>query len=322
MDQPEIASVKSYLLGLQERLCSYFEKEDDSGRFLRDEWKRKEGGGGISRVLSNGSVWEKAAVNFSHVTGSHLPASATATRPELADRRFEALGVSLVVHPLNPFIPTAHLNVRFFVALHDNESPVWWFGGGFDLTPIYGFTEDATHWHRVAKEACDRFGADVYPHYKRECDNYFYLKHRGETRGVGGIFFDDLHEWGFARCFEFMQAVGDAFVPAYSPIVTRRRETPWGKREREFQLYRRGRYVEFNLVFDRGTLFGLQSGGRTESILVSMPPLARWEYNWVPEPGSPEARLYELFLQPRDWINFCETRDSREPMTKSCSPSD
>ncbi len=313
MEQPNIEGVKSYCLALQENLCRSLEKEEPTARFLKDSWTREEGGGGISRVLKQGTVFEQAGVNFSHVTGRRLPPSATATRPELADRRFEALGVSVVIHPRNPFVPTCHLNVRFFSAFHENEPPVWWFGGGFDLTPIYGFAEDATGWHRVAKETCDRFGADVYPAFKRECDRYFYLKHRQETRGVGGIFFDDLNDWGFDRCFEFMQAVGNAFLPAYQPIVTRRKETEWGERERAFQLYRRGRYVEFNLVYDRGTLFGLQSGGRTESILVSMPPLARWEYNWQPEPGSPEARLGEVFLQPRDWINFQEQETAAPP---------
>lgn len=306
MEQPDLGGVKRYLLSLQEKLCQRLEKEEPSARFLTDSWAREEGGGGISRVLGEGVVFERAGVNFSHVTGRRMPPSATAARPELADRRFEALGVSLVVHPRNPFVPTSHLNVRFFVASHETEPPVWWFGGGFDLTPFYGFVEDATHWHRVAKETCESFGSDIYPRYKRECDNYFYLKHRQETRGVGGIFFDDLNEWSFQRSFEFAQAVGDAYLPAYEPIVARRKDLPWGQRERAFQLYRRGRYVEFNLVYDRGTLFGLQSGGRTESILVSMPPLARWEYNWQPEAGSPEARLSEVFLQPRDWINFQE----------------
>jgi coproporphyrinogen III oxidase len=305
MDQPEIARVKEYLLELQESLCATLEADDGTKRFLIDRWEREAGGGGgISRVMAGGAVFEKAGVNFSHVTGDRLPPSATAARPELANRRFEALGVSVVIHPFNPYVPTAHLNVRFFIATHETEPPAWWFGGGFDLTPYYGFAEDATHWHRVAKEICDGFGAEVYPRYKKECDRYFYLKHRQETRGIGGLFFDDLNEWSFARCFDFMRAVGGGFPAAYRPIVARRKGTEWGERERDFQLYRRGRYVEFNLVFDRGTLFGLQSGGRTESILVSMPPLARWEYNWHPEPDSPEARLYDIFLQPRDWINY------------------
>lgn len=308
MEQSGIGDVKNYLLALQENLCRQLEEEESSARFLTDRWAREEGGGGISRVLSNGEVFERAGVNFSHVTGQSLPASASASRPELADRGFEAMGVSVVIHPLNPFVPTCHLNVRFFLATHPTEAPVWWFGGGFDLTPIYGFTEDATGWHRLAKETCDRFGADVYPRFKRECDHYFFLKHRQETRGIGGLFFDDLNEWGFERSFEFTRAVGDTFLGAYRPIVERRKGMKWGDRERSFQLYRRGRYVEFNLVYDRGTLFGLQSGGRTESILVSMPPLARWEYNFKPAPGSPEAALSEVFLKPRDWINFQETQ--------------
>lgn len=303
MEPPKIEDVKAYFLALQENLCATLEQEERTARFLTDGWRRDEGGGGISRVLGGGEVFEKAGVNFSHVRGRRLPASASATRPELADRSFEATGVSVVIHPLNPYAPTAHLNVRFFQATHESESPVWWFGGGFDLTPCYGFEEDAAAWHRIAKETCDPFGADLYPRYKRACDDYFFLKHRKETRGVGGLFFDDLNEPDFPRSFAFTRAVGDAFIRAYQPIVARRKEMPWGERERAFQLYRRGRYVEFNLVYDRGTLFGLQSGGRTESILVSMPPLARWEYNWTPEPGSPEARLAESFLRPRDWID-------------------
>jgi coproporphyrinogen III oxidase len=309
MGQPNIPQVKDYLLNLQAGLCRALEAEDGARAFLTDRWDRPEGGGGISRVLAGGNVFEKAGVNFSHVTGDRLPPSATAARPELANRRFEALGVSVVIHPLNPYVPTSHLNVRCFVATHATEDPVWWFGGGFDLTPYYGFEEDAMHWHQTAKSICDRFGESVYARYKKECDRYFFLKHRQETRGVGGIFFDDLNEWGFARCFDFMREVGDGFIQAYQPIVARRKATPWSERERDFQLYRRGRYVEFNLVYDRGTLFGLQSGGRTESILVSMPPLARWVYNWQPEPGSPEARLYELFLQPRNWIDYHRETD-------------
>lgn len=306
MEQPDIDRVKEYLLTLQETLCQHLETVDGAARFLTDEWTRDEGGGGITRVLAGGQVFEKAAVNFSHVMGERLPASATRLRPELADRRFVALGVSVVIHPLNPYVPTSHMNVRLFVAMHETEPPVWWFGGGFDLTPYYGFTEDAVHWHRVTKEICDPFGLVVYPTYKQQCDEYFYLKHRKETRGVGGIFFDDLNEWEFERCFDFIRAVGDGFNTAYAPIVSNRKNLPWGERERNFQLYRRGRYVEFNLVLDRGTLFGLQSGGRTESILVSLPPLVRWEYDWQPEADSPEARLYDIFLQPRDWINYQE----------------
>ena len=289
-------TVKNYLLSLQDRICAAIEEEDGSGRFQEESWERAEGGGGRSRVLSEGTIFEQAGVGFSHVHGPGLPSSATAQRPELAGRSFEALGVSLVFHPRNPYIPTTHMNVRFFLAEKPGHEPVWWFGGGFDLTPYYGFEEDAVHWHTVAREACEPFG--VYPRFKKWCDEYFFLRHRNEPRGIGGIFFDDLNEeWGF----ELLRRVGDHFLPAYLPIVRRRRDLPWGERERDFQLYRRGRYVEFNLVWDRGTLFGLQSGGRTESILMSLPPLVRWRYNWRPEPGTPEARLYEVFLTPRDW---------------------
>jgi coproporphyrinogen III oxidase len=292
-------TVKTWLLDLQDRICAAIDAEDGSGRFQEESWERPEGGGGRSRVLAEGTVFEQAGVGFSHVHGPGLPPSATAQRPDLAGRSFEALGVSLVFHPRNPYIPTTHMNVRFFLAEKPGHEPVWWFGGGFDLTPYYGFEEDAVHWHTVAKEACEPFG--VYPRFKRWCDEYFFLRHRNEPRGIGGIFFDDLNEWGFERCFEFLRRVGDHFLSAYLPIVHRRRDMPYGERERDFQLYRRGRYVEFNLVWDRGTLFGLQSGGRTESILMSLPPLVRWRYNWHPEPGSPEARLYEEFLKPRDW---------------------
>jgi coproporphyrinogen III oxidase len=296
------ASVKTWLLGLQDRICAAIEAEDGSGRFAEERWERPEGGGGRSRVLADGTVFEQAGVGFSHVHGPGLPPSATAQRPDLAGRSFEALGVSLVFHPHNPYVPTTHMNVRFFVAEKPGHDPVWWFGGGFDLTPYYGFEEDAAHWHTVAKEACEPFGSEVYPRFKRWCDEYFFLKHRNEPRGIGGIFFDDLNEWGFERSFELLRRVGDNFLSAYLPILRRRRDTAYGERERDFQLYRRGRYVEFNLVWDRGTLFGLQSGGRTESILMSLPPLVRWRYNWHPEPGTPEARLYEEFLKPRDWI--------------------
>ena len=299
---PDTASVKSYLLGLQDRICSAVEAEDGSGRFEEERWERPEGGGGRSRVLSEGTVFEQAGVGFSHVHGPGLPPSATAQRPELAGRSFEALGVSLVFHPWNPYIPTTHMNVRFFVAEKPGHDPVWWFGGGFDLTPYYGFEEDAVHWHTIARETCVPFGPEVYLRFKRWCDEYFFLKHRNEPRGIGGLFFDDLNEWGFERSFELLRRVGDNFLAAYLPIVRRRREMAYGERERDFQLYRRGRYVEFNLVWDRGTLFGLQSGGRTESILMSLPPLVRWRYNWHPEPGTPEARLYEEFLKPRDWV--------------------
>ena len=299
---PSIEKVKAYLLELQDQICKSLEQEDGEARFIEDAWDRKEGGGGRTRVLTNGKVFEQAGVNFSHVYGNKLPPSATAQRPELAGRDFQAVGVSLVIHPHNPYIPTSHANVRFFIAEKPGEDPVWWFGGGFDLTPYYPFEEDVIHWHQVSKAACDPFGEDVYPKYKKWCDEYFFLKHRNETRGVGGLFFDDLNEWGFEKSFEFMQSVGDHFIKAYQPIINKRKDTPFGERERDFQLYRRGRYVEFNLVFDRGTLFGLQSGGRTESILMSLPPLVKWRYDWSPEDGSPEADLYENYLKPREWL--------------------
>lgn len=293
------AAVEDYLRDLQRRLCEAFERLDGK-RFREDRWERP-GGGGVTRVLTDGELFEQAGVNFSRVSGDALPPSATQSRPELAGRGFLAMGVSVVVHPRNPYLPTTHLNVRFLRADKEGESPVWWFGGGFDLTPYYPFDEDILHWHRTARATCQPFGDDVYPRFKRWCDEYFYLRHRGEARGVGGLFFDDLNEWGFERCFQFARAVGDAFLPAYQPIVERRRDHPWGERERRFQLYRRGRYVEFNLVWDRGTLFGLQSGGRTESILMSLPPLAAWQYRFEPESGSPEAAL-QAYLQPRDWL--------------------
>lgn len=294
--------VKAFLMALQDQICQALAREDGAADFVEDSWQRAEGGGGRSRVLTQGAVFEQAGVNFSHVFGDKMPASATAHRPELAGRRFEAMGVSLVIHPHNPYVPTSHANVRFFIAEKDGEDPVWWFGGGFDLTPFYPFEEDVVHWHQVAFDTCAPFGADVYSKYKAWCDDYFYLKHRGETRGVGGLFFDDLNQWGFEQSFAFMRAVGESYINAYVPIVAKRKDTPYGERERQFQLYRRGRYVEFNLVFDRGTLFGLQSGGRTESILMSMPPLVRWQYGYEPEAGSPEARLYERYLQPQDWL--------------------
>jgi coproporphyrinogen III oxidase len=297
-----ISSTRSYLLSLQDRICESIEAEDGAERFREETWERPEGGGGRSRVLSEGAVFEQAGVGFSHVHGPGLPPSATAQRPDLAGRSFEALGVSIVFHPRNPYVPTTHMNVRFFLAEKAGHEPVWWFGGGFDLTPYYGFEEDAVHWHSVARQVCKPFGPDAYPRFKRWCDEYFFLRHRNEPRGIGGLFFDDLNEWGFDRCFELLQRVGDHFLAAYLPILQRRRDTPYGDRERDFQLYRRGRYVEFNLVWDRGTLFGLQSGGRTESILMSLPPLVRWRYNWHPEPGTPEARLYDEFLKPRDWL--------------------
>ncbi len=291
--------VKEYLLGLQDRICASLVAED-GGNFREDDWERPGGGGGRSRALAGGAS-EKAGVNFSHVMGSELPAAASARRPELAGRGFEAMGVSVIVHPRNPFAPTAHANVRFFIAEKEGEEAVWWFGGGFDLTPYYGFEEDAVHWHQTAQEACRPFGDELYGKFKKWCDEYFFLKHRDEPRGVGGLFFDDFDEGGFAHCFAFMRSVGESFVAAYMPILQRRKGLEYGDRQRQFQLYRRGRYVEFNLVYDRGTLFGLQSGGRTESILVSMPPLVRWEYDWQPEEGSQEAELYDVFLKPRDW---------------------
>jgi len=301
-DQPDIEAVKSYLITLQQDICSALANEDGKKDFIIDEWQRENGqGGGITRVLSGGDVFEQAGVNFSHVSGGQLPASATAHRPELAGREFQAMGVSLVIHPNNPKVPTSHANIRFFIATKDNEDPVWWFGGGFDLTPYYGNDEDCVHWHNTAKKACEPFGEKVYPKYKKWCDDYFHIKHRDEQRGIGGLFFDDLNEWGFERSFDFLKAVGNSYLDAYLPIVRRRKNTPWTDRQRQFQLYRRGRYVEFNLVYDRGTLFGLQSGGRTESILMSLPPLVAWRYNWTPEPGSEEAVLYDC-LEPRDWL--------------------
>jgi coproporphyrinogen III oxidase len=298
----DIEAVKAYLLRLQDAICDALAAEDHAATFRTDEWQREEGGGGRSRVLADGAVFEKAGVNFSHVHGASLPPSASGSRPELAGRGFEAMGVSLVIHPRNPYVPTSHANVRFFVAHKDGAEPIWWFGGGYDLTPYYGYRDDCVAWHRVAADACAPFGEDVYPRFKAWCDEYFHLRHRGEPRGVGGLFFDDLNDWGFERSFAFMRAVGDSYVPAYRPIVARRKDTPYGERERQFQLYRRGRYVEFNLVYDRGTLFGLQSGGRTEAILMSLPPLVRWEYDYVPEPGSAEAELTDYYLTDRDWL--------------------
>ncbi|WP_426785377.1 oxygen-dependent coproporphyrinogen oxidase [Rahnella variigena] len=299
---PDIQQVKTFLLKLQDHICQQLAAADGKGHFAEDQWVREEGGGGQSRVMTHGAVFEQAGVNFSHVSGATLPASATAHRPELAGRSFQAMGVSLVIHPLSPYIPTSHANVRFFIAEKPGEAPVWWFGGGFDLTPFYGFEEDARHWHLTAQQLCQPFGDDVYPKYKKWCDDYFFIKHRNEARGIGGLFFDDLNSPDFDTCFSFMQAVGNGFTDAYLPIVEKRKALPWGERERQFQLYRRGRYVEFNLVWDRGTLFGLQTGGRTESILMSMPPLVRWEYGYQPEAGSPEAALYSDFLPVRDWL--------------------
>jgi coproporphyrinogen III oxidase len=291
-------------MALQDSICAELAAADGAASFAEESWDRAEGGGGRSRVLTHGAVFEQAGVNFSHVFGDKMPASATAHRPELAGRKFEAMGVSLVIHPLNPHIPTSHANVRFFIAEKEGEAPVWWFGGGFDLTPFYPVEADVVHWHQVAKDCCDKFDATYYPKYKKWCDEYFYLKHRNETRGVGGLFFDDLNEPGFEQSFAFMSAVGEAFTMAYLPIVERNKNKAYSEAQRQFQLYRRGRYVEFNLVFDRGTLFGLQSGGRTESILMSMPPLVRWQYGYQPEAGSAEAKLYERYLQPQDWLGL------------------
>ncbi|MCW8944742.1 MAG: oxygen-dependent coproporphyrinogen oxidase [Sedimenticola sp.] len=304
---PDKSAVADYLQKLQQQICAALEDEDGHARFDTDEWERDGehglGGGGITRVITDGNIIEQGGVNFSHVTGTSLPPSATAHRPELAGRAFEAMGLSLVIHPLNPYIPTSHMNVRFFIAEREDEPPIWWFGGGFDLTPFYGNDQDCQHWHQTAFDACQGFGDETYPRFKQWCDDYFYLRHRDEPRGIGGLFFDDLNEWDFATCFNFMRSVGDHYIPAYLPIMQRQKDHPYAERQRDFQLYRRGRYVEFNLVFDRGTLFGLQSGGRTESILMSLPPLVKWRYNWQPEPGSEEAQLYEYYLQPRDWLS-------------------
>jgi coproporphyrinogen III oxidase len=283
-------------------ITSSLQAADGLSEFVTDDWIRETGGGGRTMVLTGGKVFEQAGVNFSEVTGDSLPASATAHRPELAGRNFRAMGVSLVIHPENPHVPTSHANVRFFIAENPDSEPVWWFGGGFDLTPYYAYEEDCKHWHRTAKQACDPFGADQYIKYKQWCDDYFYLKHRAEARGIGGLFFDDLNVPDFETAFAFMRSVGDHYLPAYLPIVEKRKDTAFGEQEKKFQWYRRGRYVEFNLVYDRGTLFGLQSGGRTESILMSLPPVVNWQYKYEPEPGSREARLTEFFLQPRDWL--------------------
>ena len=299
--QPE--KVRAYLLDLQDRICSALESEDRKATFLEDSWKREEGGGGRSRVMEGGHVFEKAGINFSDVLGNQLPASATAKRPQLADVNFRAMGVSLVVHPSNPHVPTSHMNVRYFYAEPKDCEPIWWFGGGFDLTPYYGQREDAIHWHQTARIACQAFGKEHYPKFKQLCDEYFYLNHRQEPRGIGGIFFDDYAEGGFEEAFAFMQSVGDHFVPAYQPIVARRKANDYTEAQRQFQLYRRGRYVEFNLIYDRGTHFGLQSNGRAESILMSLPPLVRWDYDWKPEANSPEAELYKVYLKPQNWAD-------------------
>ena len=297
-----VEEVTIYLRGLQDTLCNALEEVEPQVKFREDSWTREAGGGGVTRVMNDGAVFEQAGVNFSHVMGDQLPASASAHRPELAGRSFEALGVSLVVHPMNPYVPTAHMNVRFFIATKAGEDPVWWFGGGFDLTPYYGFVEDCQHWHATAKKACDPFGDDLYPRFKQWCDEYFYIKHRQEARGVGGLFFDDINQWDFATSFEFMKSVGNHFIPAYVPIVKKRMDHPFDVQQKAFQLYRRGRYVEFNLVYDRGTLFGLQSGGRTESILMSLPPQVIFNYDWQPNEGSAEAALYQDFLPAKDWL--------------------
>ena len=298
----QIAMVRDYLLGLQQRICSGLEAIDQTGKFHTDAWDRDGGGTGRSRVISDGAVFEKGGVNFSHVFGEKLPPSASATRPELAGRSFQAMGVSLVIHPKNPMVPTSHANFRFFIAEKPGEEPVWWFGGGYDLTPYYGFDEDCEHWHNTAKRACEQFDAALYPRFKKQCDEYFYIKHRDEPRGVGGLFFDDFNEMPFEDCFAMVKALGDSYLEAYCPIVERRKDLSYTEQNKRFQCYRRGRYVEFNLVYDRGTLFGLQSGvGRIESILMSLPPVVRWDYDWHPEPGTEEARLYSDYLRFRDW---------------------
>ena len=313
MSNPDITAVKKYLMSLQDSICDQLAEEDGGAIFEEDNWKREVDpkkptmtGGGRTRLMVDGNVIEQGGVNFSHVFGGKMPASATAGRPELAGRTFQAMGVSLVIHPKNPMVPTSHANVRFFIAEKEGEDPVWWFGGGYDLTPYYGFDEDCIEWHTTAQEACETFSTsdnDVYDRFKTWCDDYFYIKHRDEQRGIGGLFFDDLNEWGFEKSFEFLQSVGDSYIKAYLPIMSRRKTLEYTEAQRDFQLYRRGRYVEYNLVYDRGTLFGLQSGGRTESILMSMPPLVKWRYNWAPEAGTEEARLYDYFLKPKDWIN-------------------
>ena len=299
-----IEQVEKYLLNLQNDICEEFGGLDTKSSFDKDVWQREDGrGSGITRVITNGSLFEKGGVNFSIISGDKMPKSATELRPELAGRNYTALGISLVLHPENPFIPTTHANVRFFIAENEEEEPLWWFGGGFDLTPYYGFEEDAIHWHKIANKACEPFGEKVYEKYKKWCDDYFYLSHRDEQRGIGGLFFDDLNEGGFDSCFEFMKSIGNHFIEAYKPIVLKRQETPYTEKQKDFQLYRRGRYVEFNLVQDRGTLFGLQSGGRTESILMSLPPKVKWIYQFNISPNSEEEKLTNYYLKPRDWIS-------------------
>ena len=299
----QVEVIKDYFTDLQQRIVAGLEQLDGGKvAFLRDSWQRAEGGGGLSCVIENGALFERGGVNFSHVQGAALPPSATAVRPELAGRHFEAMGVSLVLHPRNPYVPTVHMNVRFFIAYKEGAEPVWWFGGGMDLTPYYGFEEDAVHFHRTCQQALQPFGEQWYPEFKQWCDRYFFLKHRNEARGVGGIFFDDFNSLPFEQCFALTRSVGDHFLLAYQPIVARRRELPYGETQRDWQAFRRGRYVEFNLVWDRGTLFGLQSGGRTESILMSMPPVVKWRYDWQPEPNTPEADLLQSFLPERQWV--------------------
>ena len=297
-----IDQVREYLLRLQNDLTDGLENADGAEKFISDDWTRDTGGGGRTMVLTGGQVFEQAGVNFSEVTGDSLPGSATAHRPDLAGRRFHAMGVSLVIHPDNPYVPTSHANVRFFTAEKPGEQPIWWFGGGFDLTPYYANKEDCIHWHKISKQACEAFGTDTYPKYKAWCDDYFFLKHRQEARGIGGLFFDDLNQPDFDTAFAFMRSVGDHYLPAFLPIVEKRKDIAFGEGEKKFQWYRRGRYVEFNLVYDRGTLFGLQSGGRTESILMSLPPVVNWQYNYQPEAGSAEAQLTDYYLKPRDWL--------------------
>lgn len=299
-----IPAIKAYLLDLQNRLTTILEQADGEGKFIEDTWVYNEGGGGRTCVL-NSAVIEKCGVNFSHVYGKKLPQAATLRRPYLADAPYQALGVSVVIHPTNPYAPSSHFNVRFIVVENSQNKPYWWFGGGFDLTPYYGFVEDCMYWHRTAKAACEPFGLEVYPKFKKWADDYFFLKHRQEPRGIGGIFFDDINAWGFERCFAFMRSVGEHFIEAYHPILTKRKHQAFTQKERDFQLYRRGRYVEYNLLYDRGTLFGLQSAGRTESILMSLPPLVAWHYNWQPSINTKEATFYEDFLRPRDWLNPC-----------------
>lgn len=300
----DIQIIKNYLLALQNQICDVFVAEDSRATFQETLWERPGGGGGITRAMENGKVFEKGGVNFSHVYGEQLPEVILNQHPQLHGYRYDAMGISIVMHPENPYAPTSHCNVRFFIATKESAEPKWWFGGGFDLTPYYGFDEDCVHWHNIAKRACDPFGEHLYPKFKQAADDYFYLKHRREPRGIGGLFFDYVNQPDFETCFAMMRSVGDHFLPAYQPIIARRKQMAYGKNERDFQCYRRGRYVEFNLIYDRGTWFGLQSDGRTESILMSLPPLVIWRYDWHPTPETPEAELYTKYLQPRDWIKF------------------